>query len=218
MPSLLELAVSAPVLQALQRLKGGVYAAEVPGLAPRTRRLIQRLEAAGHVERYQHSSRGSFLALTKAAAAEVPSPESRPRRSVTREHLDGLGLRTVPAFEVHQLPRPNGRRSSPVPRVYLKGLPPWDFEQTRPLDETVLALLLFDPRAAREVVLEHPRRDWAKLRERVHAEGLGGSARHFGIKKLIELRLPLRPRKPRKTRSDAVRRAKTEPVPGRRLR
>jgi hypothetical protein len=153
-----------------------------------------------------------YLELTDEAAKLVPPPPRRPVALViTRSQLDALGLPGVAPFEIHKLPRPMGRRSSRVPRIYLKRLPPPTFDPTRDLNETALALLVFAPRATRGFIRAHPGRDWQRLRERIHDEGLAPRAIYFGLNfKLISLK------KERKTRSDAVRRAKTEPLPGQR--
>lgn len=203
--------ISPALAAALRQLVAGVPVSELRALPLRTRQLVKRLEATGHVVRRQRQG-VKYVELTDKAATLVPAPRQRPPAPViTRSQLDALGLAGVSPFEIHKLPRPMGRRSSRLPRIYLKRLPPPTFDPLLDLDETALALLVFAPRAARGLIRDYPGRDWGRLRERIHDEDLAPRALYFGLNfKLIGLK------RQRKTRSDAYRRAKTEPLPGQR--
>lgn len=211
MPTFVEVLISPALAGSLRRLASGVPVSELRSLPLRTRQLIKRLEAAGHVVRRQRQG-VKYVGLTDKAAKLVPPPQPRPAAlGITRSQLDALGLPGVAPFEIHKAPPQMGRRSSPLPRIYLKRLPPPTFDPTRDLDDTALALLVFAPRATRGFIGAHPGRDWQRLRERIHDEDLAPRALYFGLNfKLIGLK------KDRKTRSDAYRRAKTEPLPGQR--
>jgi hypothetical protein len=144
-----------------------------------------------------------------------PRASGARRTGVTRAQLDALDLPQVRPFYIGALPRPMGRPRIPAPRIYLRELPAWDWDPTTDLDETALALLVFAPAACAQLIRAHPRRTWARFIARIRAEGLEPRARHFGIKKLTGMR---KTRTNRATRHDAVRRAKTEPIPTRRRR
>jgi hypothetical protein len=215
MPTFVHSVVSRPVLLLLGQLRSGISSSALAQLPKRQRELVARLEKDGHVLREQAAA-GARLLLAPALRGLVEPTASGPRRTgVTRAQLDALDLPQVRPFHIGQLPRPMGRSLIPAPRIYLKELPSWDWDPTTDLDETALALLVFAPAACAQLVRAHPRRKWEHFIARIRAEGLEARARYFGIKKLIGMR---KSRTPRVTRHDAVRRAKTEPIPKRRRR
>jgi hypothetical protein len=213
MPALLEVVLSPQMLVALRRLRDGMKPSDVRKLPLRLQQLVARLDHAGLLKRAASSGGPTQLYLKDEAARLIPyAPARTPLRRITREQLDRLGLPDLPAFQIraaadkHRL----GRPSRPGPRVYMRRLPEEDFDPEVDLHETVLALLLFDGRAARAFVAARPGTDWTRLRKRIHQEKLAGRARYFGVHKLIGLRIP---RKKTAIRHDAYRRADTEPIP-----
>lgn len=216
--TLLEFLVSPNTMALLQQLRPGLPQAAVAGLPLRSRQLLTRLERGGMLIRRTDRAGTPRLWLSRPALRWVPKlPKGPEFRLVTRQDLDRLGLRTTPPFRIRvkaapRMGRPPG--SSPGTRsVYVRRLPPPGFNPTVNLGETVLALLLLEGKSARQLVQARPTWDWSRLRERLHAEGLESRARHFGLRKLIGLKVARATSKA--IRHDAVRRATTEPKPKR---
>lgn len=179
-------------------------ALDLARLPARSARTVALLEKSGYV--IEGRLHGRVRQLVS------PGRPSAPYVFVDQSVLEASGLTGVPPFAAYRLAdRRVGRTSFIRPRIYLRALPPYDFD-SRPtvLDELLVMLLVRDSGAARALVAAHPKHRWSYARGRIHREGLYARARYFGLHKRIGLRPPRGGNT--QVRRDAYRRAKTEPI------